>query len=256
MIIDTHVHFSLSQFDNDREQAVERARNANVKKFIEVGFDLDCSQKSIKLASKTQGMYASVGIHPHHAEMAQKNDILDKLKNLAKNEKVCAWGEIGLDYYRNLCPQDLQVQGFKNQIECAYELNLPIIVHCRDAQDDLKKIFKEYSRKFTGVIHSFSGDTLDAEFYIHLGFILGIGCPVTYPKNAQLKKVVKDIPINKIILETDAPYLPPQPYRGRRNESAYLTYVVKEIAQLKQLPLQTVEDITTQTAVKLFNIKD
>ena len=255
MIIDTHAHFTLEQFDNDRDEALERARMADVKIIIEVGFSVERSLKVFEFSKNTDNVFASLGLHPHDAQeindTAGVNDLIEK----AKDPKVVAWGEIGLDYFRDVSPRDVQKDCFIKQLGFASKLNLPIIIHCRDAHDDMKKILSENKSLIKkGVIHSFSGNTDDAKYYNDLGFKIGVGCPITYPKSDVLRQVVKDMPLTEIILETDAPYLPPQPFRGKRNESAYLTYVVEMIAGIKGINNQEVEDVTTNTARHLFDI--
>jgi TatD DNase family protein len=250
MIIDTHAHLLITRFDNDRDEVINRAIKNNVKKFVEVGYDEEYSIKAASYVKNKENFVCSIGVHPHDASKFTDNTI-ETFKNLAKNKKVVAIGEIGLDYYRNLSPKETQIKAFKKQIELAISLNKPIIIHSREATEDIKKIVSEYN-DLNAVVHSFSGTLNDAEFYINKGFTLGISGPVTYKNNLQLKEVIKNIDLKHIILETDCPYLPPVPHRGERNEPSYLRFIVKEIANLKQIAEQTVENITTQNAEKIF----
>jgi TatD DNase family protein len=254
MIIDTHAHLTLIQFDHDREQILDRSKKNNVQIIIEVGFNLERSKKAVSFAEKNEFIYSSIGLHPLDVDNISPNFITELTELFNIHKKIVGFGEIGLDYSRLSSPlqKEKQKNIFIQQIECAHVLNLPLIIHCRDAHDDMKKILSDFNRQFQGIIHSFSGDLPDAQFYISKGFVLGIGGPITYPNAEKLRNVVKDIPLEKIVLETDSPYLPPQAFRGKRNEPSYLTYVVEKISEVKNLSKETVEDITTQTAKKLF----
>jgi TatD DNase family protein len=254
MIIDTHTHFltSSGEFDNDREEVINRAVANGIKKFVEVSYDEEISLRAVDFVKNRPNFVCSIGIHPHDASKLTLKTI-SKLKELAlaNPKKVSAIGEIGLDYFRNLSPKDVQLDAFKLQLELAISLNKPVIIHCRDAKDDMKKTLAKYTG-LKGSIHSFSGEIKDAEFYINKGFVLGISGPLTYKNNYRLKEVIKNIDLKNIILETDCPYLPPVPHRGERNEPSYLKYIASEIATLKQLDQKIIEDITTENAEKLF----
>lgn len=260
MIIDTHSHCAMDVFDSDRDAMFRRAHDAGVMQFIDVGFDLDMSRRVVALANAREDCYCSVGMHPHHAhDVIATPSILDEIKTLAHNPRVVAYGEIGLDYFRNLAPRDEQIKAFELQIECARSLNIPMIIHCRDAHPDMREILSRCvptTQTRCGVIHSFSGSIDDAQFYIALGFVIGIGGPITYPKNDTLKTVVREIPLEKMVLETDAPYLPPQHYRGKRNEPAYLVHVAEAIAHIKGVPRSMVEDVTTENARKQLTMNN
>ncbi|MFH1715020.1 MAG: TatD family hydrolase [Elusimicrobiota bacterium] len=255
MIIDTHVHLTLEEFDSDRNETIDRAYKADVKMFIEVGFSVERSLKVFEFAKKTENVYCSLGIHPHDALEIKDIKGVNALLEKSKDPKVVAWGEIGLDYFRDLSPRDVQKDCFTKQLGFANEQGLPVIIHCRDAHADMKKILSvNKGIIIKGVVHSFSGNTEDAKYYNELGLKIGVGCPITYPKSDTLRQVVKNIPLTEILLETDAPYLPPQPFRGKRNESAYLTYVIDEIVKIKGISKEEVADITTNTARNLFGI--
>jgi TatD DNase family protein len=254
MIIDTHAHLTLIQFDHDRLETLERAKKNNIEIIIEVGFNLERSKKAVLFAEKNEFIYSSIGLHPLDVDNVSTN-FIDELKNLFfSHKKIVGFGEIGLDYSRlsSLDQKEKQKNIFIQQIECAFSLNLPLIIHCRDAHDDMKNILSSFNKSFRGIIHSFSGNLEDALFYISKGFILGIGGPITYPNAEKLRDVIKNIPIEKIVLETDAPYLPPQAFRGKRNEPSYLTYVVEKISEVKNLSKEIIEKTTTETAKKLF----
>ena len=252
MIIDTHTHLMIDAFDKDRDEVINRAIENNVKRFVEVGYDEEYSCRAVEFVKNRENFVCSIGIHPHDASKLISKTI-EKFRDLilSNTKKVAAIGEIGLDYYRNLSPQNIQVAAFKIQLELAISLSKPVVIHCRDARDDMQKILEGY-KNLKGVIHSFSGDIKDAEFYINKGFVLGISGPLTYKTNLSLKEVVKNIDLKYIILETDCPYLPPVPHRGKRNEPAYLKFVASEIANLKQIDSEIVENITTENAEKLF----
>ncbi|MFC1485021.1 TatD family hydrolase [bacterium] len=253
MIIDTHTHLLMNKFNNDREEVIKRSQVSGVELFLEVGFDKESSIRAFEFAKSNDAVFAGVGIHPHDAKDLTEES-LSKLMEISMHKKVVAWGETGLDYYRNLSPKKSQMVAFQKQIECSIEVGLPLIVHCRDAHRDMRRIIDSYIGNFRGVVHSFSGDINDADFYISKGFLLGIGGPITYKGNEKLKQVVRKVPLDRIILETDCPYLPPVPYRGKRNEPGYLTFVVKEIASIRQEDEDVIEDITTQAAKRLFKI--
>ncbi|MCP3660476.1 MAG: TatD family hydrolase [Bacteroidetes bacterium] len=251
MIIETHAHLLMSKFDEDRDTVINRAFSAGINKIIEVSYDEYSSEKATIFSAQYDNIFASIGVHPHDA-LNFTEHTLTKFQKLAKNKTVVAIGEIGLDYYRNLSPKKNQLKVFQKQLDLAQKLDLPVIIHCRDAHEDMQAVLKKYSCQFRGVIHSYSGDLNDANFYISRGFLLGIGGPLTYKNNHRLKEVVKEIDLKKIILETDAPYLPPVPHRGKRNEPSYLHYVVEEISNLKNINASEVKNITTFNAEKLF----
>jgi TatD DNase family protein len=252
MFIDTHTHLLSEEFDIDREKVIKRAKDVGVFKFIEVGYDESYSEKVAEFVLKNDDFFGSIGIHPHNAMEMTKNTI-EKFYSLGQLEKIIAIGEIGLDYYRDLSPRDIQETVFREQIKLALSLSKPIIIHCRDAKDDLKKILKEYN-SLSGIIHAFSGTLQDAEFYVKKGFVLGISGVLTYKNNLPLKDLVKNFDLDNIVLETDCPYLPPVPHRGKRNEPSFLNFVREEISNLKCIDVKKIDEITTNNVKRIFGI--
>jgi len=253
-IVDTHAHIHMPQFEMDRDSIIGSFEKEGIAFIIEVGVDLKSSKRAIKLAYDNQKIFSAVGIHPHDVKDI-KSEVLEELEKLAKLSRVVAIGEIGLDYYRNLSPRELQKRYFIEQIKIAKKLDKPIIVHIRDAYDDALDILKEHAKELRVVIHSFSGDINDARVALSLGFFLGIGGPVTFKNAHKLREIVKEIPLDFILSETDCPYLTPEPFRGRRNEPKYVRYVIEKIAQIKGLDIELVANQILENSKKFFNIK-
>ena len=256
MIFDTHAHYDDEAFDEDRERLIEEISQSNISKIVNVGANLSTSENSVALSKKYDSFYAAVGVHPDDAAEVTDEGI-DKLRELAKWKKVVAIGEIGLDYYWNKDNTELQKEAFKRQIELAKELSLPIIVHSREAAKDTMDILRESDAgKTGGVIHCFSYSPEIAVEAVKMGFYIGIGGVVTFKNAKKLKESVEVIPLEKIVLETDCPYLAPDPFRGKRNSSLYLEYVVKEIARLKDLDEETVIEQTYKNALNMYKIEE
>lgn len=254
MLIDTHAHLDVNRFDRDRDEVVKRAQEKGVEKIINVGFDGPSSERAVKLAEKYDIVYAAVGVHPHDAKKAD-DDTYELLYNLTKRDKVVALGEMGLDYYRNLSPRELQQEVFKTQISLAKEVDLPIVIHDRDAHGDTLKIIKQERASLVGgVLHCFSGSSEMALECIKMGFYISFAGPVTYPNARRLRKVVEDVPLERMLVETDCPWLSPEPQRGKRNEPAYVQYVAEKIAEIKNMPLEEVIRITTKNAKDVFRL--
>jgi TatD DNase family protein len=251
-IFETHAHYDHKQYDSDREKLLLSLKTAGVGAVLNVGCDMRASRASVELAKKYPFVYATVGVHPHDAKtLTEKN--IEELILLTKNDKVVAFGEIGLDFYRNFSPPDIQRKWFKRQLEAAWELQLPVIIHSRDADDEVYDIlFNSPHRR--GVIHAFPGDAALAQRYVNLGFYLGIGGVLTYDKTGRLKTVVHEIPLERMLLETDCPYLTPAPHRGKRNESGYLKYVAEAIAGIKGVSAETVRRQTYANACELLGL--
>jgi TatD DNase family protein len=250
--IDTHAHLDDRAFDTDRAAVIARCADAGIG-VLSIGSSLRSSREAVRLANRTRNMWATVGIHPHDAVSANDAALTD-LKELASDPLVVGIGEIGLDYYRDLSPRPKQRQAFEDQLELAMTLDLPVCLHNRESSDDLLAVLKRAGAPLRGVVHSFLGDAALAEAFLALGLHLGIGGPLTYPKNAALREAVKRLPMERILLETDCPYLTPVPHRGRRNEPAYVTLVAEEIAGLKGLPVDDIARQTTANAVRLFGL--
>lgn len=249
-MIDTHAHINTKQFDNDIKQVIERANNAGVDKVIVVGMDAYHNQKALELIDTYPNLYASIGIHP----TTLKGNVSD-LKPLLEHKKVVAIGETGIDLHWQTDNLDLQKKYFIEQIELAIAYQLPIIVHTRNSFKEAYECLLPYKGHITGVFHSFSSNLEDAKKAIDLGFYIGISGVVTFKKASELHDIVKHIDLKHMILETDAPYLAPVPHRGSRNEPSYTQYVLKEVAKIKAISPQFVDEITTKNANNLFGLE-
>jgi len=252
--IDSHAHLDDRAFDKDRAAVIARCSEASMG-ILTIGSSLRSSREAVQLASRYRQTWATVGIHPHNARFVDELALIE-LKDLARNKLVVGIGEIGLDYYRDLSPRDRQRQAFEQQLDLAIELELPVCLHNRESTDDLLAILKKASKRHCGVVHSFLGDEILAKQFLTLGLHLGIGGPLTFPKNAVLREAVRQVPLDRILLETDCPYLTPVPYRGRRNEPVYVRYVAEEIAKLKGLAPHDVAEQSTENAVRLFGLSE
>ena len=253
MLVDTHAHLQWASFNKDRETVISRARKVGVENMVNIGFDADGSREAIELAGKHEGVYAMVGIHPHNASQLNQN-LLDKLRKLSENPEVVAIGEIGLDYYRNLSPREAQKKAFKAQLILAEELGLPVVIHDREAHTDTLQILSKFKGKTRGVMHCFSGSREMAEQCVKLGFYMSFAGPVTFPNSRKLHEVAEWTDLNKILLETDSPWLAPQNKRGRRNEPAFLPFIAKKIAELKGISADDLAAATTKNAKEIFQL--
>lgn len=257
-MIDTHCHLEMDAFDNDREDVIKRAREAGLEAIITIGSDFEGCKGAVELASKYDFIYATVGIHPHDAKDFTE-EIFNQIKRWAKGEgqkakgKIVAIGEIGLDYHYDHSPRDIQKDVFKKQLYYAREINLPVIIHSREAKKDTLKILEE-SGVTKGVMHCFSGDMEMAERMMSLGFYISIAGPVTFKNAAKLREIAKAIPDDYLLIETDAPYLTPEPLRGKRNEPAFVVHTAKFIAELRGISYEDIDRITTVNAKRLFGI--
>lgn len=254
MIIETHAHLNDDRY-TDIQEVLQRCQEADVKKIIDIGCDRKRLTTTINLSNKYPEIYSAIGFHPVDAKDYDQ-EIYQKIKSLASNDKVVAIGEIGLDYHWHPEEKEIQKKVFKEQIELAKELKLPIIIHSREANDDVYQILKEYA-PIDGVMHSFAGDWTDAKRFIELGMYIGISGPVTFKNGLTQQEVVANVELEKLVIETDSPYLTPVPYRGKRNEPSYLQYIVTKIAQIRKIEEKQVKEITTANALKLFpRLKD
>jgi TatD DNase family protein len=253
-MIDTHVHLDFPQFDKDRSEVIKRAKSEGIIRIINIGVDLESSRQSVELADEYDEVYATVGFHPHDASKLSLNS-LKELRRLAEHAKVLAIGEIGLDFYRNLSPKDVQIQAFKDQIKLALDMNKPIVVHIRNAWDEgLSILEKADAKRVGGVLHCFSGDFAQAKKGLDLGFYLSFNGTLTYHKSKSAE-LVKRLPLDFILTETDCPYLTPSPHRGKRNEPSYVKLVGEKLADLfSPLTYQDIERITTTNAGMLFGL--
>jgi TatD DNase family protein len=252
-LIDTHMHLHLAQFDADRAAVLERAQAAGVARMIEVGYDLESSRAAVALAEAHPQIYAVVGIQPHYAAEADAA-WLAEVRRLAAHPRVVAIGEIGLDYYHDRAPHDLQQQLFRQQLALARELAKPVVIHSRDAHADTVQILHDAARGQPGVMHSFSGDWNYAAACLEVGFFLSFSGPVTFAKAAELHEVAARAPLDRILTETDSPFLSPHPLRGKRNEPANVQYVAGRLADLRGMPPAELAEAVWRNACELFKL--
>ena len=251
-LTDTHAHLDFPQFDGDREEVIARALAAGVGSIINVGADLASSRRAVALAEAHPQIYAAVGVHPHDAKTLT-DEVLKELRELAQHPKVIAIGEIGLDFYRDLSPRDEQQRAFERQLALASELGKPVIIHDRQAHAEVLAILRRWPG-LRGVLHCFSGDLDMAHEAIEMGFYISVGGPVTFKNARRLPEIVRQLPLERLLVETDCPYLAPHPYRGKRNEPAYVRLVAQKVAELKGVPLERVARVTTANARQLFGL--
>lgn len=253
MIFDTHAHYDDKQFDTDRDELLSSLPGLGVGTIVNVGASLEGCKRVIELAKKYSYIYAAVGVHPD--EVGELNDeTFVMLEDWCHEEKVVAVGEIGLDYYWDEEPRAVQKDWFIKQLKLARKVNLPVNIHSRDAAEDTFQIMKEHAQGLQGIIHCYSGSKEMAAEYVKLGFHIGVGGVVTFKNGRKLKQVVEEIPLEAIVLETDCPYLAPEPYRGKRNNSAYIKYVAEEIARLKGTTFDEVIKQTELNAKKVYGL--
>ena len=252
-IFDSHAHYDSHQFDEDREELMQIMEEQNIGTIVNSAADWESLTEVVELAEKYPFVYAAVGLHPDEVKVLDEEKF-SFLKEQCQKDKVVAIGEIGLDYYWDNTPRDIQEKWFIRQLELARELDLPVIIHSRDAAEDTLRIMKQYGAGLRGVIHCFSYSKELANEYVKMGFYIGIGGVVTFKNGKKLKEIVKEIPLERILLETDCPYLAPVPYRGKRNSSLYLPYVVQEIAELRGITGEEVVEQTEKNGKTLFGI--
>ncbi len=251
-LVDSHAHLDGRQFESDREATIQRALQNGISHILTVGCDLQSSLASVALAEQYEQIYASVGVHPHDATEITPAT-LAQLKDLLSHAKVVALGEIGLDFFRDRSPRETQRSAFRQQIQLAREVGKPIIVHDRDAHDEVVQILQEEDAAAVGgVLHCFSGDLAMARKCLELGFYLSFPGTITYPKNDAAREVVRAIPIDRMLVETDCPYLSPQQFRGKRNEPAYVRYTAERVAEIKGLSIEDVARVTSRNSFDLF----
>ncbi|MCT4508586.1 MAG: TatD family hydrolase [Tepidibacter sp.] len=255
MLFDTHSHITDNRFNEDREEVINKIKESGVELLLNPGADIPSSLKAVELSKKHDFIYASVGVHPHDVEDMDKGSI-EVLRELAKNKKVVAIGEIGLDYYYDNSPRDLQKKWFEEQIKLANQLKLPIIIHDRDAHQDTLDIIKRTKNEEIGcVLHCYSGNVELAKEYIKMGCMISIAGPATFKNNKKTKEVIKEIPLENLLIETDSPYLTPHPHRGKRNDSSYVRYIAETIAIEKGISYEKVCEVTKENGKRFFNIK-
>lgn len=253
-LIDTHAHLDMPEFEKDLPGVIQRAQEAEVTTIMTVGTDPASCRRTLEIAEAYPYIFAIVGVHPHNAAEIGEKDLAD-LQDLARHVKVKAWGEIGLDFYRNLSPPAIQKERFRQQIQIGKELGLPLVIHSRSAtQETISILQEERAGEVGGVIHCFSGDAKTAQRYLEMGFIISIPGVITFKKAQGLREVVKALSLTEIIIETDAPFLAPVPHRGKRNEPAYVRFTAETIAQIRRQDIAEVAAITTTNARRVFNI--
>lgn len=254
MIVDTHCHLDFHQFADDLDEVIARAVESGVRKMIVPAVDLVDIPRVLALSDRYQYVYTAVGIHPNSTADLPSN-WLDQLRDYADHPKVIAIGEIGLDYYWNASPKEVQHEALAAQLELAFEVALPVIIHNRDASADVLRLLGESSLRDVekpGVLHSFLGDWDTAVDAVEMGYFLGFTGPITYKKNDELRDIVREMPLDRILVETDAPFLAPQAQRGQRNEPAYVKLICDYIAELRGLTPEMMANVTTENAACLF----
>ena len=251
---DTHAHLTDKAFDETRDELIKNFETYGIEKVITSGYNYPSALAAVELANKHENIFASVGIYPENIKELESDK--EKLFELASRDKVVAIGEIGLQYTENMPDKEIQKEGFLNQIAIAYELNLPIVIHCRDAYGDMLEILKKNKSllKYGGTMHCFGGSLEVAEELIKLGLYLSVGGVSTFKNAERLKETLKAVPLNRILLETDCPYLTPHPYRGKLNSPCYIPTIAQNLANLKGTTIEEVAKVTTENAKELFKI--
>ncbi|MEX0682280.1 MAG: TatD family hydrolase [Dehalococcoidia bacterium] len=264
MLVDSHCHLQDRKYRADVEDVIHRAFNSGVTALVTIGYDMPSSRRAIEIADAHDNIYATVGVHPHDAKTLTARD-LNELSRMADSSRVVAIGEIGLDFYRDLSPRDEQYRAFREQLALAKTLRLPVVIHSRDADEQVFEVLTEYEREARadwpkdrpiGVMHCYAGDLPLALRYIDIGFVISIAGPVTYARSEATRAVASGIPLRWMAVETDAPYLPPQRIRGERNEPANVCDVAEFVANLRGTTFAEVADKTAQTASSLFGLGD
>jgi len=251
-MIDSHVHLNHEQFEADFEAVLARAREAGVSHMVNIGFDLASSLETLALVEAHPNMYGAVGVHPHDAR-TYDGAVEARLEELLGRERIVAVGEIGLDFYRDLSPRDIQRDVFRRQLALAKRADKPIIIHCRDAFDDVVAVLREEGTRYRGIFHAFGGDAGQARTVLDLGFHIGIGGVVTF-KKSKLGDVVAGLPLEAIVLETDCPYLTPAPHRGKRNEPAYVAYVADKVAEVYDKSREEISAVTDRNFARAMGL--
>lgn len=251
-IFDSHAHYNSEQFDEDRDELLTRLNKEGVSHIINIGCDIPTSQESVDLAKKYDFVYATVGFHPHDAKSATGN-YLEQLEEMAGYEKVVAIGEIGLDYYYDSSPRDVQKRVFEEQLQLAEKLNLPVSIHSREATEDTLELLQKYKPK--GVVHCYTGSAETAKVLLDIGLHIGFTGVVTFKNAKKILKVIEIMPLDRILLETDCPYMAPEPFRGKRSTSDMILQTATTIADIKAIPVEELISIARENTIKLFIAK-
>jgi TatD DNase family protein len=253
-LFDTHAHLHFPDFAPDLDDVLARARAAGVRRMVTIGTDADTSRAAIAIAERDPDVWASVGLHPHDAEHGD-DALFAELERLAASPRVVALGEMGLDFFRNLSPRPAQEHALRRQLALARRLRKPALIHCRDAHaETLAILAEERVNEVGGIMHCFSGDVQVVRRCLDLGLWISLAGPVTYPNARALPEVARFVPADRLVVETDCPYLPPQPYRGKRNEPSYLVVTAARVADLRQEPLETLGPLMADNARRLFGL--
>src|SRR3972149_6727348 len=255
MLIDSHAHLEMPDFKRDLEQVIQRAKESGVGYIFTVGTEKRDWKKALEIADSHPSIYAILGVHPHNAKEIE-DQTYSILREHCRNAKVKACGEIGLDFFRNLSPRDIQLKGFREQIGLAKELGLPIVVHDREAHRETLEILKsEEAEECGGIIHCFSGDYEMAKACMDMGFYISIPGSITFKNAESFREIVKRIPLESLLVETDAPFLTPEPLRGKRNEPSYVQYTAQKVAEIKKVSFEKVAEVTTENALRVYRLQ-
>ena len=254
MLIDSHCHLEMPEFRRDLTEVIQRAKASGVENIFTVGTEKKDWNRALEIACSNPSVYAILGVHPHNAKEIDE-ETYSTLRKLCREEKVKAYGEIGLDFYRNLSPRDVQLRRFREQIVLAKELRLPMVIHDREAHQETLEILKsEKAEEYGGIIHCFSGDYKMAKKCIEMGFLISVPGSITFKNAGGLQEVVKQIPLEALLVETDAPFLAPVPFRGKRNEPSYVRHTAQKIAEIKKVPFEKVAEVTTENALRVYKL--
>lgn len=255
VLVDSHSHLEMPEFEKDLEEVIQRAKTSGVEYIFTVGTEEGDWSRALEIAHSNPSVYAILGVHPHNAKEIDERTY-PALRKLCADDKVKAYGEIGLDFYRNLSPRDVQLKRFREQIQFAKELGLPIVVHDREAhQETLEILQSEKAVECGGIIHCFSGNYEMAKECIEMGFYVSVAGTITYKRGERLQEVVQRLPLESLLIETDAPFLAPIPFRGKRNEPSYVQYTAEKVAEIKKIPFEKVAEVTTKNALCVYRLK-
>ncbi len=255
MLIDTHAHLEMPEFKKDLEAVIQRAKESGVEYIFTVGTEKKDWKRALEIADAHPSIYAILGVHPHHAKEID-DQTYPTLRELSRNGKVKAYGEIGLDFFRNLSPQDIQLMRFREQIGLAKELGLPVVIHDREAHEETLEILKsEKAEECGGIIHCFSGDYEMAKACLDMGFLISTPGSITFKNAEGFREIVRRIPLESLLVETDAPFLTPVPFRGKRNEPSYVRYTAQKVAEIKKVSFEKVAEVTTENALRVYRMR-
>jgi TatD DNase family protein len=254
MLIDSHAHLEMPEFKKDLEAVIQRAKESGVEYIFTVGTEKKDWKRAVEIADLHPSIYAVLGVHPHNAKEID-DQTYPILKELCRHGKVKAYGEIGLDFFRNLSPRDIQLKRFREQIGLAKELDLPIVIHDREAHRETLEILRsEKAEESGGIIHCFSGDYEMAKACMDMGFYISIPGSITFKNAKDFREIVERIPLESLLVETDAPFIAPEPFRGKRNEPSYVRYTAQKVAEIKKVPFEKVAEVTTENALRVYRL--